>query len=89
MDQIIRIVKNLKKLDNEYKKELELGSSIKEIHFSQSPYDQSYFIAVRDGVEIHMMVGNPLIRRKKRYLCRYNKEFEEKQKKKKIHRKRK
>jgi hypothetical protein len=40
-------------------------------------------------VEIHMMVGHPLIREKKKFNHRYNKEFEENQKKKKDRRKRK
>ena len=87
MKQIIRVINSLKKLDHEYQKEIERGSSIKETHISQSPYDQPYFIAVRDGVEIHVMLGYPYIREKKRYNHRYNKEFEENQKKKKVRRK--
>lgn len=89
MKQIIREISSLKKLEHEYQKEIGRGSSIKETHISQSPYDQPYFIAVRDGVEIYFMVGHPLIREKKKYNHRYNKEFEEKQKKKKDRRKRK
>jgi hypothetical protein len=65
MDQIVRVVKNIKKLEQAYQKETLRGSSIKETHVSQSPLDQSYFIAIRDGVEIHFMVGKPLIREKK------------------------
>lgn len=89
MKQIIRVINTIKKLDLEYQKEIERGSFIKETHISQSPYDQPYFIAVRDGVEIHVMLGYPYIREKKRYNHRYNKEFEENQKKKKVRRKRK
>lgn len=89
MKQIIRVIDSLKKLDHEYQKEIERGSFIKETHISQSPYDQPYFIAVRDGVEIHVMVGYPYIREKKKFNHRYNREFEENQKKKKDRRKRK
>lgn len=89
MKQIIREIGNLKKLEREYQKEIERGSFIKETHISQSPYDQPYFIAVRDGVEIHVMLGYPYIREKKKYNHRYNKEFEENQKKKKVRRNRK
>ena len=89
MKQIIRVINTIKKLDLEYQKEIKHGSFIKETHISQSPYDQPYFIAIRDGVEIHVMLGYPYIREKKKFNHRYNKEFEENQKKKKVRRKRK
>lgn len=60
MKQIVRIVKNMKKLEQAFQKETLRGSTIKETHVSQSPYDQPYFIAVRDGVEIHFMLGVPI-----------------------------
>lgn len=65
MDQIVRVVKNMKKLEQAFQKETSRGSYIKETHLSQSPLDQPYFVAVRDNLEIHFMVGKPLIREKK------------------------
>ena len=91
MKQIFRMFDTLKKLDKEYNDLVAKNWKVKETHVSQSPLDQPHVIMLSPDaeVEIHMMVGNPLIRTKKRYICHYNKEFEEKQKKKKIRRKRK
>ena len=74
--QYIRIVKNLASLEKAFQKETSRGSSIKETHLSQSPLDQPYFVAVRDGVEIHYMVGQPF-RKFRQYISKYNKEREE------------
>lgn len=68
--QYIRIVKNLASLEKAFQKETSKGSSIKETHLSQSPLDQPYFVAVKDGVEIHYMVGPPVSKRKERKYLR-------------------
>ena len=60
--KIIRVVKNLKELDKAFQKETSRGSTIKEISFSQSPLDQPRFVAVRENVEIHYMVGSPIMK---------------------------
>ena len=70
MKQSLRIVKNLAGLEKAFQKETSRGSSIKETHLSQSPLDQPYFVAVRDGVEIHFMVGPPVSKRKERKYLR-------------------
>lgn len=70
MKHIVRTVKNLKELEKAFQKETSKGSSIKETHLSQSPLDQPYFVAVRDGVEIHFMVGPPVSKRKERKYLR-------------------
>lgn len=70
MKHIVRTVKNLKELEKAFQKETSRGSSIKETHLSQSPLDQPYFVAVRDGVEIHFMVGPPVSKRKERKYLR-------------------
>lgn len=91
MKQIIRKFNTLKQLDKEYNNLAAKDWKVKEIHLSQSPLDQPHVIMLSPDaeVEIHMMVGHPLIREKKKYNHRYNKEFEENQKKKKDRRKRK
>lgn len=91
MKQIIRKFNTLKQLDKEYNDLAAKNWQVKEIHVSQSPLDQPHVIMLSPDaeVEIHMMVGHPLICEKKKFNHRYNKEFEENQKKKKDRRKRK
>ena len=70
MKQSLRIVKNIASLEKAFQKETSRGRSIKETHLSQSPLDQPYFVVVRDGVEIHFMVGPPVSKRKERTYLR-------------------
>ena len=90
MKTLLNCYKTLKQLDEEYNKKISKGWVVKETHVSQSPYDQPYIIVINpeNTVELHLMVGYPIDKKKETYR-RYSKEVEKKQKKKKIRRKRK
>jgi hypothetical protein len=88
MKELLNCYKTLKQLDEEYNRKISKGWTVKETHVSQSPYDQPYIIVIdpEKTIELHLMVGYP-INKKKEIIRHYNKELEEKQKKKKKHRK--
>lgn len=89
MKTLLNCYKTLKQLDEEYNRKIGKGWTVKETHVSQSPYDQPYIIVINpeNTIELHLMVGYP-IDKKKEKCHRYNKDTEKNRKKKKIRLKR-
>lgn len=62
MKKCIACYKTLKELDKAVDKKVAKGYVIKDMHVSQSPFDQPYVVMVTpdNKAEIHMMVGFPI-----------------------------
>ena len=86
MKTLLNCYKTLKQLDEEYNRKISKGWTVKEIHVSQSPLDQPYIIVINpeNTVELHLMVGYPIDKKKETYR-RYSKKIEKNKNKKKKH----
>lgn len=62
MKKCIACYRTLKELDKAVNKKVANGYVIKDLHVSQSPFDQPYVVVVTpdNNAEIHMMVGFPI-----------------------------